>query len=171
MGIKDYISTFDQKYKKIAKLNMTLPSKILAFKLLKHANLNKDEHMIVLTGMDYSKKDTLYEQAKKSLHKFEGDQVSSKSSIDKSFKLDPTYLIKNKDVLLAAEFVHQSKVNQYSSKPKFNQTQNFNNKHNPNPSKKNKPSRSMNPKGTDGQYLTCICCGSYHHLIANCPNS
>ena len=41
---------------------MTLPSKTLAFKLLKHANLNKDEHMIVLTGMD-SKKGTLYEQA------------------------------------------------------------------------------------------------------------
>ena len=29
----------------------------------------------------------------------------------------------------------------------------------------------MNPKGTDGQYLTCVCCGSYRHLIANCPNS
>ena len=62
MSIKDYISTFDQKYKKIEKLNMTLPSETLAFKLLKHANLNKDEHMIVLTGMD-SKKGTLYEQA------------------------------------------------------------------------------------------------------------
>ena len=44
-------------------------------------------------------------------------------------------------------------------------------KHNPNPSKKNKPSQSMKPKGTDGQYLTCICCGSYRHLIANCPHS
>ena len=74
------------------------------------------------------------------MHKFEGDQVSRKSSIDKSFKLDPTYLIKNEDVLLAAGFVHQSKVNQYSSTPKFSQTQNFNNKHNPNPSKENKPS-------------------------------
>ena len=107
MGIKDYISASDQKYKKIAKLNMKLPSEILAFKLLKHANLNKDEHMIVLTGMDYSKKVTSYEQAKKSLYKFKGDQVSSKSSIDKSFKLDPTYLIENEDVLLTVGFVHQ----------------------------------------------------------------
>ena len=52
--------------------------------------------MIVLTGMDYSKKDTSYEQAKKSLQKFDGDQVSNKSSINNSFKLDPTYLIENK---------------------------------------------------------------------------
>ena len=29
--------------------------------------------MTVLTGMGYSKKDTLYEQAKKSLQKFDGD--------------------------------------------------------------------------------------------------
>ena len=42
MGIKNYISIFDQKYKKIEKLNINLPSKILAFELLKHANLNKD---------------------------------------------------------------------------------------------------------------------------------
>ena len=32
----------------------------------------------------------------------------------------------NEDVLLAAGCVHQSKVNQYSSKPKFSKTQNFN---------------------------------------------
>ena len=43
--------------------------------------------MIILTGMDYTKK---------SLQKFDGDQVSNKSSINKSFKLDPTYLIENK---------------------------------------------------------------------------
>ena len=42
MGIKDYISIFDLKYKKIGKLNINLPSKIFAFELLKHANLNKD---------------------------------------------------------------------------------------------------------------------------------
>ena len=29
----------------------------------------------------------------------------------------------------------------------------------------------MNPKGTDGQYLTCICSGSYRNLIANYSHS
>ena len=29
----------------------------------------------------------------------------------------------------------------------------------------------MNPKGTDGQYLTFIFSGSYNHLKANCPHS
>ena len=74
MGFKDYTSTFE-KYKNIAKLNMNLPSEILAFKLLKQAILNKDKHTTVLTGIDYSKKDTLYEQAKQLLHKFKVDQI------------------------------------------------------------------------------------------------
>ena len=71
MGFKDYTSTFE-KYKNIAKLNMNLTSKILAFKLLKQAILNKDKHT---TGIYYSKKETLYEQAKQLLHKFKVDQI------------------------------------------------------------------------------------------------
>ena len=27
----------------------------------------------------------------------------------------------------------------------------------------------MNPIGTDGCTLTCKCCGSFRHLVANCP--
>ena len=48
MSIKDYISTVDQKYKKMAKSNMGLRqiSEILAFKLPIHANLNKDKPII-----------------------------------------------------------------------------------------------------------------------------
>ena len=42
-SVNDYISKFDQKYNKILKKNMKLPSEILAFKLLKGANISKEE--------------------------------------------------------------------------------------------------------------------------------
>ena len=29
----------------------------------------------------------------------------------------------------------------------------------------------MNPKGPDGQPLTCHCCGSYRHFVIDCPHS
>lgn len=29
--------------------------------------------------------------------------------------------------------------------------------------------RPTNPKGSDGRYLTCYGCGSYRHLLSNCP--
>ena len=29
----------------------------------------------------------------------------------------------------------------------------------------------MNPKGAEGRTLTCISCGSYRHLLTDCPHS
>ena len=29
----------------------------------------------------------------------------------------------------------------------------------------------MNPIGTDGHTVTCKCCGSFRHLVANCPDA
>ena len=65
--ILDYISRFDQKYNRLKKLGMELPSAIVAFILLRRANITRDERLLVLTGMDYTERDKLYEQAKTSL--------------------------------------------------------------------------------------------------------
>ena len=58
-------STFDQKFNKILRKQMKLPSEILAFKLLKQAKLTNEERLLVLTGMDYNNRDQLYDHAKK----------------------------------------------------------------------------------------------------------
>ncbi len=55
------------------KKGMILPPEVFAFKLLKRAKITNDERLLVLTGMDYSKRNTLFEQAKKSLTKFKGE--------------------------------------------------------------------------------------------------
>ena len=75
------IAMFDAKYRKVEKKSMSLPSEILAFKLLKKANISKEERLLVLTGMNYEQKFTLYEEAKLSLKKFKGDpRVQKKKS-------------------------------------------------------------------------------------------
>jgi hypothetical protein len=43
---------------------MTLPPEILAFKLLRKANITKEEKQLVLTGMNYENRPTLYDEAK-----------------------------------------------------------------------------------------------------------
>ena len=58
------------KYRKMEKKKMTLPSEILAFKLIRKANITKEEKLLVLTGMNNDSKGTLYEEAEKSLKKF-----------------------------------------------------------------------------------------------------
>ena len=52
---------------------MTLPSEILAFKLLRKAIISKEEKVLVLTGINFSNKKTLYEEAKKVLKRFKAD--------------------------------------------------------------------------------------------------
>ena len=82
---------------------MTLPAEVLAFKLLRKANITKEEKLLVLTGMNYDNKKTLYEEAQKSLKKFKGDRESNSSS--GAFKLEPTFLAENEEALLAAGYV------------------------------------------------------------------
>jgi hypothetical protein len=55
------IAVFDNKYYKIEKKNMTLPPEILAFKLLRKANITKEEKQLVLTGMNNENRPTLLE--------------------------------------------------------------------------------------------------------------
>jgi hypothetical protein len=62
--INECIAVFDSKYRKIEKKNMTLPPEILAFKLLRKANITKEEKQLVLTGMNYENRPTLYDEAK-----------------------------------------------------------------------------------------------------------
>ena len=67
---------------------MTLPSEMLAFKLFKQANFNNEKRLLVLTGIGYTMKNELHEQAKLSLKKFEGDQVTEVANSTKSMTLE-----------------------------------------------------------------------------------
>ena len=60
----EYVSLIDFKYKKIEKKQIKLLPGILAFRLLERANISRQEKMIILTGMNYENKATMYEEAK-----------------------------------------------------------------------------------------------------------
>ena len=58
--ITEFIMEFEQKYNRIAKKDIKLPEEILAFELLSNANISKQDKMLVLTGIDFSQKSTLF---------------------------------------------------------------------------------------------------------------
>ena len=75
-------------------------------------------------------------------------------------------MAENEEALLAAGYVRQGqgKGNAKSRRGGFNygggqrgQVQNV--------------KRKMNPAGPDGKTLTCRVCGSYRHLMKDCPDS
>ena len=74
--------------------------------LLKRSRISKDERLLVLTGMDYTKKGELYEQAQKSLQKFKGDQAHAGASASENIaiKLEPVFLAENEEALLSAGY-------------------------------------------------------------------
>ncbi len=103
--ISDYVAKFDLKYNRIMKKGMILPPEVLAFKLLKRAKITNDERLLVLTGMDYSKRSTLFEQAKKSLTKFKGESCACAGmtqNTQPAVTLEPAFLAENEEALLAA---------------------------------------------------------------------
>ena len=55
-SIREYISNFDLIFRKLEKLNIRLPSQLIAFKLLDRANITKEERMLILAQVNYSNK-------------------------------------------------------------------------------------------------------------------
>ena len=71
-SIHEFIQNFESKYNKIKNAGIVLPECVLAFKLLRTANISANDKKLCLTGMDYTKKDELFVQAQKSLKKYCG---------------------------------------------------------------------------------------------------
>lgn len=183
-SVNEYISIFDAKYRKIEKKNMKLPPEILAFKLLKRSQISKEERMIVLTGMNFENKETLYEEAKKSLKKFKGETCEGhSSSTPMSIKLEPAFLAENEEALMAAGYARMRNNKFYRGGGRSEQmrgrgfqsgqSRGFYRGQHGGQSRAGSSAvkKSMNPSGPDGNVLTCKSCGSYRHLMAACPHS
>ena len=144
-SIQNFISMFDLKYKKIEQKNMKLAPEVLAFRLLKKANITRTEKLLILTGMDFENKPALYEQAKKALIKFKDCfSISSTSNIEgkpfSQFRREKSWNKQVKD--------RQRHVKIYGDVRK-----------------------KINPSGADGKILKCLSCGSFRHLLDDCPDS
>ena len=66
-NIREYVANFDLKFRRLEKSQIKVPPDILTFKLLKNANLRKQEIMIVLTGVNFADKENMYKQTKHAL--------------------------------------------------------------------------------------------------------
>ena len=144
-SILNFISLFDLKYKRIERKNMKLAPEVLAFRLLKKANLTRAEKLLILTGMDFENKPALYEQAKKALIKFKDCfSISSASNCEgksfSQFKGEKSWNIQGRD------YQKPIKANGFARK-------------------------KINPSGADGKILKCLSCGSFWHLLDDCPDS
>lgn len=165
--VTDYIVDFEQKYNRILKKKIILPQEILCFELIGNACLEKAEKLLVLSGIDFDKKTTLFDQAKRALRKFKGDLCTEAST--NSLKLEPVFESTCKEECNATW--HQRGGRGYGrghgwqgKRPGFH----YKGGNHSNAPGSNRP---INPLSGNGARLTCHSCGSYRHLVAECPHS
>ena len=154
-NIRDYIASFDLKYRKLEKLNIKLSSEILAFKLLRKANLSKEMRMLFLTGINHSNGDT-----KRSLQKFVVgimEECTWKESVT----------AKNKSELFDDRLMKQTYDGGLRKLSRIDKRLDSLTSNNTNKG----PGKKINPIGANGKPLLCNSCGSYRHLLAECPDS
>ena len=185
-NINEYIAKFDQKYKRLEKLDMKLPCAILAFKLLRKANITSNERLLVLTGMNYTEKNQLYEQAKRSLTKFKGQQGGSDRASAPVVKLEPAYITvsDHEEALVAAGYSVRPPP-RYNNSYRGYHDNSYRGYHDGRNWGRGGGSsyrgrgggtqthggRNVNPPGPDGKPIRCRACGSYRHVVAKCPDS
>ena len=86
--------SLEKLYSRIKQKSMELPEVVLAFKLLDASKVLHWERQLVLTGIDYFQKESLFAQMTMSLKKFYGEQsvstsVSAEGCSNKPLKLEP----------------------------------------------------------------------------------
>ena len=134
--------------------------------------------MLVKSGIDYSDKGKMHEQTKTSLKKFKGYSMGSTShDLNAAIKVEPVFHTSTRGRYLhtrgcpwyRARCANRGGVSVSASAPvatisgKYPGNEHFRGR--------GRSQRPLNPPGLDGKLLRCSACGSYRHLIKNCPDT
>ena len=158
--MSDFVADWQNCYYRAKKVGCDYPDIILAFKLLKDANLEEMDIKLVLTGVDFQagKEDkNLLEQVKSSLKKFKGRSVISEKD-DKAVKVDETLVSEMEEVLLAKGWKAPGKSRRLSRSESPGRSRR-------NPNYKGK----KNPLDSNYKLLKCFNCKCEHVDNCNCP--
>ena len=169
MKVDDYVLTFDSLYNKMVKCQMVMPPQFLAFRLLKSAAITKEECLLVMSGLDYTKKAEMYDKAKAALKKFKGENTIGFAKESES------------DILLNSQgqgqraYVppHLRGNSSFRARGQYSSASNSRGRGYSNQASRSfAPSASAvvpNPVGPDGLRRKCLNCESIGHYVRDCP--
>ena len=159
--MEDLTLEFEKLYNRIKQKSMELPEVVLAFKLLDASKIPYRDRQLVLTGINYSQKESLVVQMKMSLKKFHGEQSTGVSAEGCSNK--PIELELGSEVLYSRDNDSVRK-RQHSGVNKWRR-RNFVTQKGPHQQRE----RTVNPKGSNGISVWGKICDSILHLFKHSP--
>ena len=190
-SITEYISNFETKYNRISKIGAVLPPLVLCFELIRNANITEQEEKLVLTAIDFEKKDDLFNMAKISLRRFLGDGCSGSSGSGggggAAVKQEAlwtgngnrgSYGRGNSDYRGSNGRGNSDYRGQRGNSGYRGQHGNSGYRGQRGRGQQNRGrgilvdksgDRPLNPEGDNGKPRTCFACGSYRHYASVCP--
>ena len=85
--MSQFITIYDRKVNELKRDGIVSPETVLALQLLKSVYLERKEGQLLLTAVDYSQKETMYEQVRKALIKFQGEEFGSQKGASMTFRV------------------------------------------------------------------------------------
>ena len=73
--VDEFIAKFEKKIADLIRCGIDLPQVVLAMQITDAANITDTEKQIVLTAVDYSKKDQMFDQSESALWKFFSERI------------------------------------------------------------------------------------------------
>ena len=163
--INDFVNRFD-KCANIAKRHeMDLPPKVKGLKLLDDAGISDQDVKLVLTEVDFTKKDEVYKQAKKGLAKYmrEGSQTKDSAAI----KME-VLSAADEEALIARGWTRPNGGRGGGSMSNWRKPKSGGGGRG---GQKAPLQKKENPRDDKGEILRCLSCDSIRHLLPDCPDS
>ena len=197
----EYITRFDKIANAAKKKGMEMSQTILGLKLIHDAGLTDSQRNLVLVEIDFDKKEDVYVKAKLGLNKYLAgmDGKDSSGREEKGIKLEAEFFSEEEVALLAGRGFYRSaghgggRGGGYSggggggssggggggwsggrgagSSGGAAGSWNGGNSGAKTNKEKEVQKRPLNPTGQDGERLLCRACGSYRHMMQDCPHS
>ena len=148
---------------------IVLPKTVLVLQLLESVYLERKERQSVLTTVDYSQKETMYEQMRKASIKFQGDESGPQKGASMTFRVKEELVntSENEEVLYSERSLGQTSCNNRGrmtqrGRTSTNWSRGKRSRGSGSTSKNvGRRSRFLNPKDVDGNILRCYICDSY----------
>ena len=154
--MKDYVNEFEVWANKLkAGVKVKLPNEILAYQLLIGAKVNNIQYEIIKGVIDLDDEDKVYESVKNKMINMFSETLGNVAVQDHRTKLDPVSSTSNEELHATQGYYRKKGFNGKS----FDK------------GKDQRMVKDVNPKNAQGKIMRCSSCGSFRHLVKECPHS
>ena len=163
--IDQFIGDYELLVSRLEAAGQKLSEEIKGFALLKKAGLSNLERTLVVSRLNLNSGASIYKDIKIQCTNLLGKAMKqSEQSRELGIKLEPTNLAEHEDTLATMGYYKRFDGKKDWKNKGFSKHRNGPQRQYYNANKK------QNPKGRDGKVLTCRACGSFLHLIRECPD-